>query len=142
MPNTLIQITTTQFNAESEETEKIELMTEGTYNFKNDHLYLVYKESELSGMEGTTTTLKLKEGNVSLKRQGTQNVDMMFSQGERFKTLYHTPYGDIPMEILTRTVRLDIRQDPFEANVTIDYDISVKGLFEGKNKMTIVAKKN
>lgn len=142
MQNVLIQIVTTQFHSDREEPERIELTTEGTYRFKNNHLYLVYKESELSGMEGTTTTLKLIEGNVSLKRHGTQNIDMLFSQGKRVKTLYHTPYGDIPMEILTRNIELDIKEDPFEAHVAIDYDISVKGLFEGKNKMTIVAKKN
>ena len=33
-----------------------ELMTEGTLTLREGNLYLSYQESELTGMEGTTTT--------------------------------------------------------------------------------------
>lgn len=142
MQDTLIQITTMQWNSDTKEEESIQLTTEGQYTFKKDHLYLVYQESELSGMKGTTTTLKLQEdGVVSLRRYGVSNMDMVFTEGKRFKTMYHTPYGDVPMEILTKNIECEVSKEPFSAKVTIEYDICVKNLFDGKNKMTIIAKK-
>ncbi|MDF2533142.1 MAG: hypothetical protein K0Q65_2723, partial [Clostridia bacterium] len=43
----------------SGEKNEIEFFVEGTYTEKGDSIYITYKESALSGMEGTTTTLKI-----------------------------------------------------------------------------------
>ena len=59
----LISFKGTQNNGE--ERDKIELYTEGKFYKKGDHYYISYAESELTGMEGTTTTLKVdKKSNI------------------------------------------------------------------------------
>ena len=45
------------------------------------------------------------------------------------------------MEILTKNISVDFLENPFEVRAVIQYDISVKDFFEGKNEMIIQAKK-
>ena len=142
MQDALIKIKTTQFLANQKEPEVIEFDTQGKGVFKNGTVYLEYKESELSGLEGTTTILKFVDsGEVKLKRFGNQTSEMVFVKGKRFKTKYRTDYGTMSMEILTKNISVDFLENPFEVRAVIQYDISVKDFFEGKNEMIIQAKK-
>ena len=50
-----------------------ELMTEGTLTLREGNLYLAYQESELTGMEGTTTTFAVEGPRVTLMRSGRVN---------------------------------------------------------------------
>ena len=51
--------------------DETELMTEGTMELADDGIVLSYEESELTGMEGTTTTFEVKGPRVTLTRSGT-----------------------------------------------------------------------
>ena len=55
-----------------------ELMTDGTLEVTEDGLVLSYEESELTGMEGTTTTFEVCGPRVTLTRSGTVNSQMVF----------------------------------------------------------------
>jgi len=61
---------------QTDEEEPIEVVTPGSFYKKNDSYYAVYKETELSGMEGTTTTLKIKKDKFSLIRMGSTSTKM------------------------------------------------------------------
>ena len=56
MNKAIINIRTTQVDINTKQDEVIELITEGKFYKKSDAYYLVYDESEISGMQGTTTT--------------------------------------------------------------------------------------
>ena len=47
-----------------------ELMTEGTLEVTQEGLLLTYRETELTGMEGTVTTFEVKGPQVILRRTG------------------------------------------------------------------------
>ncbi|KXZ38899.1 Uncharacterized beta-barrel protein YwiB, DUF1934 family [Alkalithermobacter thermoalcaliphilus JW-YL-7 = DSM 7308] len=132
----IIKIKTTQIDSKGEK-EEIELITNGKVYFKNNFIYIMYEETKLSGMEGTTTTLKIGDNSVVMKRFGNNNSQMIFEKGKRFKTSYKTSYGSLKMETLTQVV--DVKKDENLDNINIDiiYDINISGLFEGKNIMTI-----
>ena len=59
--------------------------------------YAVYEETEISGMKGTTTTLKIDEENFTLIRTGTTNTEMKFKKYARDLTLYNTPHGALDL---------------------------------------------
>lgn len=124
-----IKVIGKQRNIEGEESE-IELTTEGFLYEKNNHLYIVYEETELSGMEGTTTTLKIESNKrVSINRFGTTTNQLVFQEGERFQTLYHTMFGNIPMEVFTNYLKVDL--DGLNKGVIeIRYDLNVDGSME------------
>ena len=74
--------------------DNTELMTEGTMTLLPDGLLLRYEESELTGMEGTTTTFELRGPQVRLIRTGKVNSQMVFEEGRQHTSLYETPFGE------------------------------------------------
>lgn len=84
-----------------------EFYTEGSYYEKEGHRCLSYEESEVSGMEGTTTILEIVEEEAVLKRSGAINSSMLFRPRYETQTIYATAFGDIDLSILTE--KLDIK---------------------------------
>lgn len=114
----------------------MEFVTEGQLYERNGSTYLMYKETEMSGLEGCTTSLKVKGETVRMKRFGAIlpiDTVMEFQKGKRYEGLYETPYGSFEMEILTNSV--DNRLD--EGILDIDYAISLKGLTETHSRLNI-----
>lgn len=122
-----------------EEDQAMDLMTEGKYYEKLGAHYLMYEETEVSGMAGDKTTIKLKEGKVVMHRYGENNSELTFEKGVRYDTLYKTPYGNFEMEVLASEVDYCISPDGCGA-VTLIYELSIKGIGESKTHMTITMK--
>ena len=113
----------------------MEFITEGRFARKGDALYLIYEESELSGVEGYTTSLKVTGGKVRMKRyagEGGVQTAVEFEKGRKFTGWYETPFGAIEMEVLTNEI--DNQLDPDGAGkLGIDCSVSLKGLTESRN---------
>lgn len=132
----MLKIKTRQIDSKGE-TDDMELTTEGKYYEKNNVIYIVYEESEISGMEGTTTTLKILKDCVIMKRFGKTNSELIFEKGKRCKTKYKTIYGDLSMETLTKSVDIKSSSNSRNMDININYDINISGLFQGKNIISI-----
>lgn len=133
----VIRVTGTQKSVDGEQNE-IELTTEGYLYKKNNHLYIVYEETEISGMEGTTTTLKVESNTrVSINRFGTTRNQLVFQEGERFQTVYNTLYGNLPMEIFTNYLFVDLNEYN-KGVIEIRYDLNVASATDSiKNQLKI-----
>jgi len=107
---------------QSGDKSEIEFFVEGTYIEKNNVKYITYKESELSGMEGTTTTLRIAENSLSIIRFGTYNSKLEFKNGEQTHTSYQTPYGNVMMVINTCLLDIDLRQGE-KSNIHLKYSL-------------------
>ena len=76
--NVIISIRGKQAFAEASP-DVIELVTEGQLTARGDGRYtLTYRESELTGLEGTTTVFEIDGGRVTLLREGEVNSQMVF----------------------------------------------------------------
>lgn len=137
MKEVVIKIKTVQYDNATQMSDVIELVTEAKYFKKNNSTYLVYEESELSGLEGTTTKIKINNNKVELKRIGKHDSNMVFEQDKRFESIMVTPMGNIPLEILTNRILYNQQDEPFDIKLEIEYSISLRGLFQGKNVMKI-----
>lgn len=87
--------------------DSTEFYTEGKYYQKQDNRYISYEESEVSGMEGTTTILELGREDAVLERSGAICSRMIFRPGCETKSKYATGYGDF--ELIIQTQKLDIK---------------------------------
>jgi len=116
-----------------EEDGIIEFVTEGEVTFKNDSLYVLYKESELSGMEGNTTTLKIHGDTVIMKRYGSASSKIEYKVGHECTSQYHTPYGVFNLITNTKELMIDIK-DNKEGKINIAYDMKIENLMESYNK--------
>ncbi|MCR4945249.1 MAG: DUF1934 domain-containing protein, partial [Clostridium sp.] len=118
----LISITS---NAGVEGDEVIEVISPGKYIRFDDGFKAVYEETEISGMDGTTTTLTIKDREVVLEREGTTNTKMYFNEKEPSISMYQTPYGMLEISIDTKELKIDMDEDGGE--LVIGYSLAVAG---------------
>ena len=118
--------------------EQMELVTEAKMYERNGVLYLLYDESEFTGMEGIKTRLRLEGNSLKLSRSGKMGIDseMRFEEGKRFENKYQTPMGPIAVEILTNEFENTMTYEGI-GKLSLDYSMSLKGLTEGRSKLDI-----
>ena len=68
--NAMISLKTLQNVDGEDEVNEIELQTKGRFAEKNGKFYIIYEESELTGFEDSTTTIKVDEDAISMTRTG------------------------------------------------------------------------
>ena len=108
-----------------------ELMTEGAMVLTEDGMVLSYEDTELTGMEGTTTTFEVKGPQVILTRTGTVNSQMVFEEGRQHTSLYETPFGELTVDIQTSTLKHNLTQRG--GVMEIKYSIAVEHTVTGRN---------
>jgi uncharacterized beta-barrel protein YwiB (DUF1934 family) len=122
-------------NQISEKDDSIEVLTPGSYYKEHNYYYAIYDETEISGMEGTTTTLKISNDKLALIREGTTNANMEFEKNKKYVTLYNTPYGALELQIHTKELQIDLNDDG--GKVLIDYNMSIGGQKPQKTELRI-----
>ena len=75
-------------NFEGCEPDQIDLITTGRLYGRNGKFYISYEESELTGMEGSRTTLKIEPKQITMTRTGTFPSQMRFAEHKREVGLY------------------------------------------------------
>ena len=120
--------------------DTMELVTEGKLAVQDGALRLSYEESELTGMEGTTTVFQVEPEKVTLLRLGSVQSEMVFEEGRRHMSLYSTPYGN--MEIGVRARRLNSTLELTGGRLGIDYDIEINHMLAGQSLFRIDVREN
>lgn len=118
--------------------DAIEVVTPGDFYKKEDEYFAVYEETEISGMEGTTTTLKISKEKLSLLREGTTNAEMHFDKNKQCTTLYNTPYGVLEIKIDTDDLNIDV--DDKGGEVFIRYNMIIAGQTSQNTELKIKIK--
>ena len=125
--------------------ENIDLQTAATLYERGGKYYIAYEESELTGLEGTKTTVKLDGKTVALIRTGTFPSHMLFAEDERHVGLYQTPVGsETGLHILfdKENVHNTIGEDG--GHLIIDYTVEVDNSLMGEHhfEMMVSTKPN
>jgi len=118
---------------QNDEKDQIEFSSQGSYYEKHNKKYLAYDETELTGMAGSRVVLIIHKDQVEMHRFGTAKAKMIFKLGKKTKTNYKTPYGTFKMEVFTNQLVVNLKH----GKIKIDYDLNIKGLSEGRNKLVI-----
>jgi uncharacterized beta-barrel protein YwiB (DUF1934 family) len=98
---------------------------EGSVTSKEETTYLTYKEPEGTGLDNTTTTLKLEKDKVTLIRTGSTTLRQVFKAGEITTGTYQTPYGNFPLEVDAKEVKVELIKD--KGKITLQYDLIIAG---------------
>jgi uncharacterized beta-barrel protein YwiB (DUF1934 family) len=109
----------------------LELVTEGKYYKKGNAYFITYKESEVTGMEGTTTTLKISDGVVTLMRFGSVNSQFIFERGQKHLSYYDTSYGTFTVGVYANEV--DVKVDDEGGEIRVDYRLEIDNNKSGEN---------
>ena len=120
---------------ENRESDSIELVTRGVMLRDGVVCTLSYQESELTGMEGTLTTIQVEGEQVSMLRVGEYNTQMVFQTGRRHLSVYNTPYGAMEVGVNPRHLLAELKED--SGIIEVDYDIEVDHALAGRNAVQI-----
>ena len=139
MTSVNIYMHTIQYDKQGDK-DIIEVKSVGDMYEKNGDTYIVYKEELEKGAEHVTTTIKISDKEVLIKRFGVVNSNMKFILNNETITKYRTPQGIFDIKI--NTTKLDIINSKDTVKICIDYNMKIIGLFEGVNKIKIEVKQN
>lgn len=120
---------------EPPEIETVELVTDGTYDYDGQAGSFRYRESELTGMDGTTTTFRVEDRLATMTREGTVNSLMLFEPGRKHLCFYDTPYGTMNLGI--RTQRFSSRMNAAGGELDLSYSIDVDNIVMSKHSFHI-----
>ncbi|MFZ7121515.1 MAG: DUF1934 domain-containing protein [Eubacteriaceae bacterium] len=120
--------------------DTVELITQGEIYKKSKGDYIIYDETAVSGLEGTTTTLSIEGGKISIIRLGSTNSHMIFEKGRKNYNTYSTPYGDMAMTVYTKDIDVNYNSDNNPTNIYVDYNIEIEGLMSSRNIIDIEVK--
>ena len=106
------------------DTDTVELMTRGSLVHKDGAYYIVYKETEATGYEGCTTTVKVADDarKVSMLRFGKQTSQLVIEKGTRHLCHYETGYGAISLGVSADVIEhaLDENGGKLQFSYTLD----------------------
>ena len=135
MEKIMINIDGTQ-NFGNGEASNVELTTEGELSVSADSYTLKYKESELTGMEGTTTEITVENnGIVNLVRSGTVNSNLVFEEGKRHLSYYDTNDGAFSIGVFASYVDTVLERNYGEISITYAMDVDDKPI--GENEIRV-----
>ncbi len=118
-----------------EEKQTVCIVTDGTMKTEGDTVYLSYEESEISGMEGTTTTFEVKKDYVVLRRSGTVESQMVFEKGKKDVSLYNVGFGAMTIGVQARRLKNEL--GPNGGRLEISYGIEIGEQVKGLNSFII-----
>ncbi len=119
--------------------QRIDIDYEGVLSLRGGRLSLEYDESELTGMEGTTTNISFELDNpklVVMSRSGTVVGTLCFSDGERIMCTQNTPEMEIPLVIDTERMINELTEDGGE--LKISYGMEYRGSLVSRTLMHVV----
>lgn len=115
--------------------ERIEMTAEGEYTIKAGKHYVKYLDSSIDPDNPVSTVLKVSDDSLTIIRQGAVGGTQKFALGREDRSAYHTPYGELELNI--KTTRLNISFTETAGEVDFAYDVAVNGEFTGHNKLII-----
>jgi uncharacterized beta-barrel protein YwiB (DUF1934 family) len=116
----------------------VELVTQGRLAREGERYTLSYQESELTGLSGTLTTIRVDGPEVTLMRVGEFNSQMVFQEGRRHLSMYNTPYGAMSIGVNTRHLLAELTDQG--GDIEVDYTIEVDHAMAGRNVFRINVK--
>ena len=117
------------------ETEPIILTTPGRLYRKNGVYSITYRETELTGLAGVTTTLKVEPDRITLMRRGGDNACMIFRRGERHYNLFQQEGRPVTVAISANSMRQNLNDAGGE--VDIDYSVFINDAHALRNRLHV-----
>jgi uncharacterized beta-barrel protein YwiB (DUF1934 family) len=105
------------------EADDISLVTQGRFYRRKGIWYISYDETEVTGMTGTRTTVRVAPEAVTVIRTGRYPSTMEFEVGKRHRTIYRTDWGDLEFGVVTRSVSKDLTEQGGELKVSYGLEV-------------------
>ena len=109
---------------EGNEDEPIEVLSAGTYYFKNGKHYVLFEEVA-EGISGVTKTqIKWQDTEfLEVSKKGLSNVHMIFEKNKKNRCYYETPVGQLNLGVFMTGMKVDEQEE--HIHIRADYSLDV-----------------
>ena len=118
-----------------EEEDSLDFVTDGLYSYADGIASLSYLETEVTGLEGTRTSVRVSPDKVVVNRDGLVMSRMVFTPGQRSAFQYDTPIGTATMQMDTH--RITQRFDERGGEMEIDYVLGLEHAVISRNRFRL-----
>lgn len=107
-----------------QEPEVVELVTEGIMENKETGWEICYKESDLTGMDGVSTSFLVESEKITLTRTGALTSQMVFRVGVPHESLYNMGFGALLITVNATKIQFSLSESG--GSVDLSYGISIE----------------
>lgn len=111
-------------SVDRDDEDTMDFTTDGLYSYDSGIGTLSYFESEVTGLEGTCTSVLVKPDEIVVDRDGSMKSRMVFREGAKNSFVYNTPYGCATMGVDTRRIKQSFNENG--GSMEIDYIIDME----------------
>ena len=115
----------------------LEINSIGTMTLDGDRVTVSYKETEASGMEGSTTTIsfiKSAPEMLTMTREGLVSATLVFEESKRHHCIYKTPFMPFEVCVCTQKVVNSILEN---GSLSLDYIVEIRGAKAERTKFNM-----
>ena len=105
------------------EAENIEVISPGEYYYRNGKHYIKYEEVNDELEQSVQNLLKISPDQISIRKRGMINSEMVFDRGVCTASHYVTPYGSMLMEIHTKEMK--IFEEEKKIRIRVEYELDI-----------------
>lgn len=116
-----VSIRITGVHGRGEDRDTVVSEYRGLYFEKNSKKYIKYSETDSESGEVRNSMIVLEGRNVTVEHKGSTDAKMIYEIGKTTRSMYVTPAGSMILEIFTRGI--DIEERDNRISLTIDYDM-------------------
>lgn len=131
-----INITTKQ-----EGQEDIVFMTCGNFEGDSEKMVFIYDESQITGLDNTTTRMEITDEVVTITRSGDFASKIKFTTECEDCSFYQTPYGSLRLRIITKEIDIvkEFSKEMKECKAFVDirYQTEIEGDLQGETNLNI-----
>lgn len=122
-------------NCGMEDEDTIDFTTDGLYYSDGETHCVSYLETEVTGLEGTRTSVTVLPDKIVVDREGNITSRMEFREGEKTSFLYETPMGNATLSMNTRRIRHNFNHRGGE--LELDYVLDMEHLVVSSNQFQL-----
>lgn len=106
-----------------QEPDVIELVTDGQMEFRDGGWDITYEESDLTGLQGVTTTFRVERDRIILNRTGKLQSQMIFQEGIPHESLYQMDFGALMLTVCATRVMAALSDEGGMIDIVYKIDI-------------------
>lgn len=134
-----IQVKGTQTYPDGRE-EKQDFQAIGSFYKRQENYYIVYQESEATGMAGVSTTLQVEKNKLTLNRMGAAEQRQIFESGVLHHSTYVTQYASFYLGALAEEMEIGLTE--LGGHITLKYKLFADDKKVSQNTLMIFIKED
>ncbi|MFV0352494.1 MAG: DUF1934 domain-containing protein [Oscillospiraceae bacterium] len=120
------------------EKDTVNLLTRGSFQKRNGRFYITYEESEATGYEGNTTTVRVEDENkVSMLRYGPSPSQLIIERGKRHVCHYDSGYGSLSLGVAADEIQNHLTEEGGDVTFSYTLDTGSSQISYNKVKITV-----